>query len=105
MDPRCLEIQIINGNAGDLYPIGGFQGKGSSGVPLKFREGRIAEPKVKADGWNRMEVKVLGGTVEVSINGKVVNRAKDCPQEAGMVTLRNEGSRVEFRRLLLLPLD
>ena len=75
------------------------------GKPISFRGKRIAAPTEEAEGWNQMEPKIEDGTVEVTVNGKVVNRASDCPTTEAMLTLRNEGTRVEFRDLLLIPLD
>ena len=103
--PRCLEVQILHGYSGDLYPVGGIQANGADGKPLTYRGERIADPKEDKDGWNRLEVKVLSGNVEVSINGVVVNHASGCPEGDSMLTLRNQSSRVEFRGIVLAPLE
>ena len=51
-----------------------------------------------------MEILVTAGEVEVKINGLVQNKATGCTRQAGRINLRNEGSPVEFRNILLLPL-
>jgi hypothetical protein len=103
--PTCLEVQIVHGHVGDLYQNGGFEAIVGGGEQIKFRSARIADPVEDADGWNIMEVKVIAGTVEVRVNGVVVNRASGCPQDERMFTLRNENTRVDFRKLVLVPFD
>ena len=98
-------MQLINGRAGDLYSVSGFKANDAAGNPISFRAERIADPVEEEDGWNQLEVAVVGGTVEVSVNGELVNRASGCPEGESMFTLRNEGSRLEFRNLMLVPLD
>jgi hypothetical protein len=103
--PPCLEVQIKHGLSGDIYPVGGFRAKGADGNPLSYRGERIAKVDEDADGWNRMELEVVSGTVEVSINGEVVNRASGCPEGEAMFTLLNQSTRVEFRGITLTPLE
>lgn len=105
VEPVCLEVQLIYGRAGDLYQVGGLEAKGADGKAIAYRANRIAEPKEEKDGWNELKLRVAGGAVEVTVNGTVVNRASDCPTGETMVTLRNEGSRVEFREIVLSPLN
>jgi len=103
--PTCLEVQILHGHAGDLYPVSGFQAEGPDGKLIVYRAERIAEPEELRDDWNSMELKVRDGTVEVRVNGQVVNRASGGPGGATQLTLLNQSTRVEFRGIVLSPLD
>ena len=103
VSPVSLEVQLLHGHAGDFYSISGFRAKAADGSPITYRAERIKEPKEEEDGWNQMEISVAGGNVEVSLNGVVVNKASGCPTGKTWLTLRNEGTRVEFRRLFLIP--
>ncbi len=101
--PPCLEVQILNGHAGDLYPVGGFQADGSDGKPIVYSAERIAQPEEHKDDWNQMELKVRAGTLEVRVNGELVNRASGAPIGETRLTLLNQSSRVEFRGIVLSP--
>ncbi|MGI9243728.1 MAG: DUF1080 domain-containing protein [Verrucomicrobiales bacterium] len=103
--PNCLEVQIVHGHAGDLYPVGGFQAAGADGKEIVYRAERIAEPRELRDEWNSMELKVRDGTLEVSLNGDVVNRASGGPEGKTQLTLLNQSTRVEFRGIVLSPLE
>ena len=103
--PTCLEVQLLHGHTGDLYPVGGLQANGADGKVIVYRAERIAEPEELKDDWNRMELKVRAGTLEVRVNGEVVNRASGGPAEEARLTLLNQSTRVEFRRIILTPLE
>jgi hypothetical protein len=104
MSPMCLEVQLRPNNSGDLYPIGGFQANFGAGN-IGFRPTKMHPSNELPPGeWNRLEIRVQDGTVEIKVNGLVQNRATNCTKAAGRINLRNEGSAVEFRQLTLLPL-
>jgi len=103
--PSCLEVQIRAANAGDLYRIGAFHAA-AAGQKISFRSSKFNPSNEKPSGeWNTMEILVAGGEVEVKINGLVQNKAAGCTRKPGKINLRNEGSPIEFRNILLLPLE
>jgi len=103
--PSCLEVQIHAANSGDFYIIGGFHAE-AAGQKIPFRSNKLQPSNEKPPGeWNTMEMLVSGGNVEVKINGLVQNKATGCARQPGKINLRNEGSPVEFRNILLLPLE
>ena len=101
--PKYLEIQLLPGNGGDIYQIGGVAAA-ANGKPIAFQLPRLADAKDKAKTWHKMRLTVRNGTVEVELNGVVVNRTSSGPQGKGRVVLRNEGSPMAFRNLVLRPL-
>lgn len=102
-EPGYLEVQTLPGNGGDLYNIGRIKIRTAAG-PLGFSAPRQADPKDKAGQWHRLKLTVRDGSVTVEINGLLVNRATDGPRGPGRIVLRNEGSGVAFRNILLEPL-
>jgi hypothetical protein len=96
-----LEVQLRPGNSGDLYRIGDLEIITDSGERLRF-----SAPKFKASNeikgeWNKLQIRVIDGAVEVKVNGLLQNRARGGPKTPGGIVLREEGSRVEFRNIIV----
>ena len=53
--------------------------------------------------WNLIECVARGDTVEVVLNGVVVNKAIHAKPAAGRIQIQNEGAEIFFRRIDLLP--
>lgn len=51
--------------------------------------------------WNRLECRCHGDTVEIRLNGVLVNRAERVWPGRGRILLQCEGSEIFFRRLVL----
>jgi hypothetical protein len=111
--PRCMEVQLQHGNAGDIYA---FQGMPLSGDPARFRNikhkelgdflgvSKISDNEKEPGQWNLAEVVVDGSTIKVWVNGKLVNEATNCEVVAGPIGLQSEGGVVEFRKVEVTPL-
>jgi hypothetical protein len=112
--PRCLEAQLMHGNAGDLF---GFHGMELTGAQERLRkveghalggdltgvrkiEGNESEP----GEWNAAEVVLEGGRVQVRVNGKLVNEAADVEITSGPIGLQSEGGEIHFRKVLITHL-
>lgn len=100
--PQYLEVQLLPDNGGDLYQIGNVNAK-VNGKPIQFQSPRTKTVKDTAGKWHQLKLTVRNGTVQVEINGTVVNRTSDGPRGPGRIVLRNEGSGVQFRNIELLP--
>lgn len=110
--PKCIEAQLQHGKAGDLY---GFFGAGinTEAERLKVIESqkigtfkaapRIAGTEKPAGEWNHYEITVKGDTVELKINGELVNKAHGLDVVAGPIGLQSEGSEIHFRNIRLSP--
>lgn len=100
-DEGYLEVQLRPGNSGDLYRIGNLEIITDSGERLGF-----SAPKFKASNeikgeWNKLQIRVIDGAVEVKVNSLLQNRARGGPKTPGGIVLRQEGSRVEFRNVIV----
>jgi Domain of Unknown Function (DUF1080) len=112
--PRCVEVQLMHGNAGDVL---GLQGMSvASGQPRYFEvmnhavAGDIRGVKKLSDAerpggeWNRVELFARGGDYTVWMNGRQINQAKGVAAGSGPVGLQSEGGEIHFRRVTLTPL-
>jgi hypothetical protein len=98
--PRAVEVQIMDGNAGDVFAI-----KGAFLIPEKRHPGGWTRAlptsdKMKPTGeWNHYKVVSQDGMVELHVNGDVVTRAFNCNPRKGYICLESEGSEVHFRNI------
>jgi hypothetical protein len=113
--PRCIECQLKAGDAGDLY---GFHGMKIDGDKARRTEKKghelggdfIGLKKLhanenRAGQWNRVEIELRGGNLQVKVNGTVVNEATGCELLAGPIGLQSEGGEIHFRTVRIMPLD
>lgn len=107
--PKCVEAQLQNGNAGDIW---GFYGASVEGDADRAREvkdhkdlgdfrgvGKL-EGAEKAPGeWNRYDITLKGGTLELRVNGTLVNQATGLDEAPGPIGLQSEGGEIHFRKI------
>jgi hypothetical protein len=105
--PRSIEVQLFQGNAGDLWVIGT-----ELDVPdeASRKEGRrhknLTDGSEKPAGeWNRIEITCKGDTIRVKVNGDLVNEATNCSVTRGAISLQSEGTPIEYRNIVLTPLS
>lgn len=118
MFPQSIEVQMMHKNAGDFWCIqediavpdmekrrgprekwGGAQGDARRIMNL------TDDSEKPAGEWNRMVVECLADQVKVWVNGQLVNHGHNCTAKKGQIALQAEGSEVEFRRVLLTPIE
>jgi len=113
--PRCLEVQLKHGNAGDVLGLHGMKVSGEADR-YKF----IANHEVAGDinivsrikgaeelpgQWNRVEILVRKDQVKVWFNGKLVNEASGVELVPGPVGLQSEGGEIHFRNVRITRLN
>ena len=55
--------------------------------------------------WNKMVIECLGNDLKVWVNGDMVNHGTHCTASKGQIALQAEGVEVEFKGLMLTPLE
>jgi hypothetical protein len=118
MFPRSIEVQMEHGNAGDFWCIledirvpdmerrrgpraewGTTEGKGR-------RILNLTDSSEKPLGeWNSMVIEAVGRSIRVWVNGDLVNDGSDATADHGRIALQAEGSEVEFRKIVLTPIN
>ena len=112
--PKCVEVQLQSGNAGDVYGFQGFQVKGDADRS-KSAEGdlfgklsgvsKIEGAENEPGEWNQCDITLREGEISVLVNGVRVNEAIGCDVVAGKIGLQSEGGEIHFRTVRLIPLD
>ena len=112
--PRCVEVQLMHGNAGDVL---GLQGRTVQADQPRFfavkahkLAGDIAGVKKSHDQekspgeWNRLELLAQDGNYTVWMNGEKINEVAGVEVAHGPIGLQSEGGEIHFRRVTITPL-
>jgi hypothetical protein len=103
--PKSIEAQLQHQNAGDFWNIDEFQMKAAPERTKGRNTKKLHETNEKPMGeWNKYEITVDGGTVELKVNDLVQNVATDCAEIPGKICLQSEGAEIELRNIELTPL-
>ncbi len=103
--PKSIEAQLQHENAGDFWNIDEFP-MTVARERTKGRNTRKEHPhnEKPLGEWNKYEITVDGGRVELKVNDLVQNVATDCEVVPGKICLQSEGSEMEFRNVELTEL-
>jgi len=104
--PKCLEVQLGSGDAGDFWVIGTtLEIENPAGRIEDRRHKNLTDNSEKPPGeWNKMEVTCRGDEITVKVNGDLVNRATKLSQSKGAIALQSEGTPIEYRKIRLKKL-
>jgi len=118
MFPKSIEVQMEHGNAGDFWVIvedievenmEAYRGpKAKWGITegKNRRVKRVTDDAEKPLGeWNSMTIECLEDEIKVWLNGDLLNHAFNTTVEKGKIALQAEGAEVEFRKLVLTPIQ
>jgi hypothetical protein len=101
--PKCYEVQLQNGTAGELWVIGTTLQITHSNTHIEDRRHKnlISGAEKPLGEWNKMEITCLGNEMWVQVNGYLVNYATNLSQQRGAIALQSEGTPIEFRNITL----
>ena len=105
--PKSLEVQLAHENAGDFWVIGTTVEIPDADTRVKGRRHlNLTDDSEKPAGeWNKMEIVAKGDKVTVKVNGELVNEATRLSQTKGAISLQSEGAPIQFRNIVLTPLE
>jgi hypothetical protein len=104
--PKSIEVQLGSENAGDFWLIGETIGvnpeqiaQGKDGKPGRRRLNLTDGAEKPLGEWNRMRVIAKGNTIEVFVNGTLVQKGWDASVSEGAICLQTEGADIQFRNI------
>jgi hypothetical protein len=105
--PKSVEVQLFKDNAGDFWVIGTTLDVPNAETRRKGRRHvNLTDGSEKPIGeWNKMEILCEGDEITVWVNGDLVNHATNSSATKGAISLQSEGAPIEFRSVVLTPLD
>lgn len=121
--PKSIEAQLQENNAGDFWVIGGVntnehtasRAKAAAAASDEAAKKKAATSRrlakknpsseKKPGEWNRYEIVCKADTITLTINGVEQSHVTGVTVQEGHICLQAEGSSVEFRNIVLTPLD
>lgn len=102
---RSIEIQIMDGNAGDMFSIHGATMTPDKPHPKGWVRSFPSEDRMNPTGqWNHYRIESRNGTATLAVNGKVVTRGYRLNPRKGYICLESEGSEIHFRNIRICEL-
>jgi len=118
MFPQSIEVQMMHENAGDFWcivediKVPDMVERRGPEEEWGITEGKGRRIRNLTDGsenpageWNTMKIECVGDEIKVWVNDDMVNHGYDCTAQEGQIAIQAEGSEVEFRKIVLTPLD
>ena len=118
MFPKSIEVQMMHENAGDFWCIvedittDNMEERRGPQAEWGITEGKKRRIMNLTDGsekplgqWNSMTIECLENTIKVWVNGDLVNNGYNATVSKGQIALQAEGAEVEFRKILLTPIN
>lgn len=102
--PKSIEAQLMEGNAGDLWVIGGADFKEHVDKDNRRVVKRGTSSERPLGQWNRLTAECNGDTIRIHVNGVLQNVATEVTIQKGFIGLQSEGTPVQFRDIVLEPL-
>ncbi len=103
---RSIEVQIMDGNGGDVFAIHGATLTPAVPHPKGWMRALPKENRNHPAGgaWNHYRVESRDGMVTLSVNGEEVTQAVHCNPRKGYICLESEGSLIHFRNIRIKEL-
>jgi len=102
---RSVEVQIMDGNHGDIFAIHGARLVPNRPHPRGSMRALPSEHRANPAGqWNHYKVESRDGIITLAVNGKVVNQVVNAAPRKGYICLESEGSEVHFRNIRIKEL-
>jgi hypothetical protein len=98
---KCIECQLQAGNAGDFVCMNGADMNERTDKTKRSVKKTGPSSEKPVGEWNKMEVICKGNSIEVFVNGVLVNTATGVNLTSGHICLQSEGKTVEFRNVWL----
>jgi hypothetical protein len=91
--PKCVEVQLENRDAGNIFGLSGAKAKGMKDAAAQSRA-------IKPPGqWNSEEVTCQDGSITCRINGELVCSATEVDLKEGPIGWQSEGAEIQFRNI------
>ncbi|VGO17649.1 hypothetical protein PDESU_06250 [Pontiella desulfatans] len=104
--PKSMEVQLMKDNAGDFWVIGETIevqpeqiAKGKNNQPSRRRLNLVDGAEKPSGEWNQMRIVAKDNTVEVFVNGTLVNKGWNMSVSEGAICLQAERANIEFRNI------
>ncbi len=102
---RAVEIQVLDGNHGDIFPIHGARMTPDPASPSRGDRSLPREQRSRPAGeWNHYRITAQNGIVKLEVNGAEVAGGSNISPRKGYIHLESEGGVVKWRNIRLREL-
>jgi len=118
MFPKSIEVQMMHENAGDFWcivediTVENMVERRGKKEDWGITEGKNRRILNLTDGsenppgeWNQMVIECFEDRIKVWVNGDLVNEGFNATAVRGQVAIQAEGAEVEFKQLILEPIE
>jgi hypothetical protein len=102
--PKSIETGLSAGHAGDFWLFRTDFGERED-TERRRVEKREESSENPVGEWNKMVIECSHDAIKVFVNGVLQNRATHATVDRGHIALQSVGSPIEFRNIVLHPLD
>ncbi len=92
--PRSIEVQGANRQLGLILPI-----PRNVKCTHTFDSQALAKVLKPVGQFNKMEIEVQGGDMDIKVNGAVVSTVRDCELTAGPIGIQSEGAETHWKSI------
>lgn len=104
--PECIECQGLYQHQGDLMLHAGVGSDGHPVAPKTILVPQMGPPNENPAGdWGTNVMVCQGGSLQLLVNGKLMNQITGCNFSSGFIGIQSEGGDIEVRKLTLDPLE
>lgn len=104
--PKCLEVQLMHGKAGNFRKNGEtIEVEPERTTKKPFIQRLITDAENPIGEWNALHVIADGDNVVVYINDQLVNQGENATASSGFIALQLELADIQFRSIALKPLS
>ena len=102
--PKCIESQLMAGNAGDFYMMNGTYFEAPYERTMQRIQKKTESTENPTGSWNTADITCSNDTIQVIINGQLQNQGANASVQSGKICLQSEGKPIQFRNITLKPL-
>lgn len=99
--PQCIEVQMAHNNVGAFWLLGQSLDANPKQIPentnLQNKRNYLLNAEKPAGQWNHMKIIALNNTLEVYLNGTLVNKGWNTSHSKGKITIQAEESNIDYR--------
>ncbi len=103
--PKSIEAQLQHEHAGDIWVIGGTTFKEHTDKSNRRVLKKEKSSEKPPGEWNQYEIICRDDSITLYVNGVLQNQATECTVTKGAIGLQSEGAPIEFRNIVLEPLE
>ena len=102
--PKCIQVQLKEGRAGDFIAMNGAELKETKGKPNDTAPMMFTSSEKKEGEWNSCDIICMKKSILVYVNKRMQNSGSESNYQKGFIGFQMEGYPIEYRNIYLINL-